>query len=62
MSIAKQTGGQYFRATNNQVLEKIYSTINELERTKVEIKVYTSMRNSMDGFLYQLYYSALEAT
>ena len=41
MSIAKQTGGQYFRATNNQALEKIYSTINELERTKVEIKVYT---------------------
>ena len=41
MSIAKQTGGQYFRATNNQALEKIYSTINELERTEVEIKVYT---------------------
>jgi len=48
--IAKQTGGQYFRATNTQGLEQIYSTINELERTEVEIKVFTQYRE-LYGYL-----------
>ncbi|MFL2961056.1 MAG: VWA domain-containing protein [Candidatus Thalassarchaeaceae archaeon] len=43
-AIAKQTGGQYFRATNSDALEKIYSKINELERTEVEIKIYTQYK------------------
>jgi Ca-activated chloride channel family protein len=34
--IAKLTGGQYFRATNNQKLEAIYDEINKLEKTEVE--------------------------
>ena len=50
-SIAKQTGGAYFRATNNQALEKIYSTIDELERTEVEIKVYTQYQE-LYGWLF----------
>jgi Ca-activated chloride channel family protein len=32
--IASQTGGQYFRATNNTKLIEIYSQINEMEKTK----------------------------
>ena len=48
--IAKQTGGQYFRATNTEGLKQIYSTINELERTEVEIKVFTQYRE-LYGFL-----------
>ena len=32
--IAKQTGGQYFRATDNTKLVEIYSQINEMEKTK----------------------------
>ncbi|MDR1595058.1 MAG: VWA domain-containing protein [Prevotellaceae bacterium] len=32
--IATQTGGQYFRATNNTKLIEIYSQINEMEKTK----------------------------
>ena len=43
-AIAKQTGGQYFRATNTEGLKEIYSTINALERTEVEIKVFTQYR------------------
>jgi len=43
-AIAEQTGGQYFRATNSDALEKIYSKINELERTEVEIKIYTQYK------------------
>ena len=34
--IAKATGGQYFRATNNTKLEEIYDEINKLERTEIE--------------------------
>lgn len=34
--IAKATGGQYFRATNNSKLEEIYDEINKLERTEIE--------------------------
>ncbi len=36
MEIASATGGQYFRATNNQKLEAIYDEINKLEKTEVE--------------------------
>tara|TARA_Y100000748_G_scaffold276475_1_gene252886 strand:+ start:19752 stop:20723 length:972 start_codon:yes stop_codon:yes gene_type:complete len=50
-AIAKQTGGQYFRATNTEGLEEIYSTINNLERTEVEIKVYTQYRE-LYGWLF----------
>lgn len=39
--IAKQTGGKYFRATNNEKLEAIYKEINKLEKTEVkESKFY----------------------
>ncbi len=34
--IAKETGGKYFRATNNTSLKAIYDEINKLEKTKIE--------------------------
>lgn len=34
--IADVTGGEYFRATNNQKLEEIYNEINKLEKTDIE--------------------------
>ena len=34
--IAKLTGGQYFRATDNEKLEEIYDEINKFEKTEVE--------------------------
>jgi Ca-activated chloride channel family protein len=34
--IAKATGGEYFRATNNKKLEEIYGEINKLEKTEIE--------------------------
>ncbi len=37
ISIANGTGGKYFRATDNQSLEKIYADINKLEKSKVQI-------------------------
>lgn len=35
--IAERTGGKYFRATNNRALEEIYSKIDELEKTRVQV-------------------------
>ncbi|MBT8187061.1 MAG: VWA domain-containing protein [Croceitalea sp.] len=34
--IANATGGQYFRATDNEKLEAIYDEINKLEKTEIE--------------------------
>ncbi len=34
--IADETGGKYFRATNNKKLEEIYDEINKLEKTEIE--------------------------
>ena len=45
--IAEQTGGEYFRATNNRALEDIYNKIDKLEKTKIEI---TSFRNAKELF------------
>jgi Ca-activated chloride channel family protein len=38
--IAGETGGKYFRATGNRSLEGIYSDIDKLEKTKVDITSY----------------------
>jgi len=38
--IAEQTGGKYFRARDKDALEGIYSQIDKLERSKVEIMAY----------------------
>ena len=35
-NIAVNTGGLYFRATNNKKLEEIYNEINKLEKTEIE--------------------------
>lgn len=39
-NIATQTGGKYFRATNNASLSAIYKEINQLEKSKIEISSY----------------------
>ena len=39
--IASDTGGEYFRATNNEALENIYAKIDQLEKTKIEKKEYS---------------------
>ena len=36
--IARETGGQYFRAKDNNSLNEIYTNIDTLEKTKMEIK------------------------
>lgn len=41
MQIANMTGGKYFRATDNQKLEQIYGEIDQLEKSKVEVKHFS---------------------
>ncbi|MBT3478524.1 MAG: VWA domain-containing protein [Candidatus Marinimicrobia bacterium] len=50
-SIADRTNGQYFRATNVSGLEQVYATIDELERTEIEIKEYTQYKELFGWFL-----------
>lgn len=38
--IANETGGKYYRATNNASLTSVYADIDKLEKTKVEISSY----------------------
>ncbi|MBF0215861.1 MAG: VWA domain-containing protein [Candidatus Omnitrophica bacterium] len=42
--IAEVTGGRYFRATDTEKLKEIYSEIDRLERTKMEITSYGDYR------------------
>jgi Ca-activated chloride channel family protein len=42
--IADITGGLYFRAEDGEGLKEIYDTINELERSQVEVKTFTRYR------------------
>ena len=49
--IAGLTGGEFYRAKNSQDLDKIYSKIDSLEKTRFEAKTYT---NYADLYLYFL--------
>jgi Ca-activated chloride channel family protein len=42
--IASQTGGEYFRATDTEKLRQIYQEINEMEKTKIQVKEFTKYR------------------
>lgn len=39
-SIAQQTGGQYYRATDNKELKAIYEEIDQLEKSRIEVTQY----------------------
>lgn len=46
--IASNTGGKYFRATDNRSLEEIYAEIDKLEKSKIEVTEY---RKKTEKFL-----------
>jgi Ca-activated chloride channel family protein len=39
--IAQKTGGQYFRATDNDKLVQVYNEIDKLEKSKIDVKQFT---------------------
>lgn len=42
IKIANLTGGQYFRARDEKSLSEIYQTIDKLEKTKIEVKEFST--------------------
>lgn len=50
-TIARTTGGKYFRATDLASLEDVYQQINDLERTVIDIRNYTRYSNIFSFFL-----------
>ncbi len=51
-TVAEKTGGKYFRATNKEALSTIYDEIGELEKTKVEERIYTDFNERYAEFLW----------
>ncbi len=49
--IAQATGGLYFRAEDTEGLAKIYDTIDRLEKTEVEVKIYAEFNDLYPWFL-----------
>jgi Ca-activated chloride channel family protein len=50
-SIANETGGLYFRATDNERLKNIYEEINKLEKTEVEEFKYSNAEEMYRRFV-----------
>lgn len=49
--IASTTGGQYFRATDNNSLRKIYEQIDQMEKTKLRVREYAKHTDWFAPFL-----------
>ena len=51
-NIAAETGGKYFRATDNTSLENIYKEIDKLEKSKVEITTFHHYSEKFYPFIF----------
>ena len=61
-NISDETGGKYFRATDNKSLENIYNEIDRLEKSKVEITTYSRYTEKYYPFIFAaLFFLLLEA-
>lgn len=49
--VANATGGQYFYASDNNKLEKIYGNINKLEKSKIKTNTYNLYTEEFQPFL-----------
>ncbi len=52
--ITAKTGGAYFRATNAEKLKAIYSIINKMEKTKIEVKKFALWRDVYRPILWSV--------
>jgi Ca-activated chloride channel family protein len=50
-NIAGKTGGEYFRATDNQKLKSIYEEIDKMEKSKIEVKEYSEKSEEFFWFV-----------
>ena len=49
--LAEETGGRFFRVTSGRKLEKVFSDINSLEKTKIEENRYTRYTEIFEKYL-----------
>ena len=49
--LASSTGGQYFHATDNDALRKIYNSIDQLEKSKIKVTTYNRYTNEFFPWL-----------
>jgi len=50
--IASLTGGKYFRATNNQKLREIYQEIDQMEKSRIDVKEIITKTEEYQKFLW----------
>jgi len=50
--IATLTSGKYFRATNNQKLKDIYQEIDQMEKSRIDVKEISSKTEEFQRFLW----------
>lgn len=53
--IAATTGGQYFRATDNESLKEIYSEIDKMEKTKISVQQYSKKQEEYKNWALLLF-------
>ena len=49
--IASTTGGEYFRATDNNSLKRIYEQIDQMEKTKLRVREFSKRSEYFMPFL-----------
>lgn len=53
-SIAEETGGKFYRTNDEKALELVFQQINQLEKTKIDIKQYTKYNEEYQAYLKYL--------
>ena len=53
-SIASATGGKYFRATNKNVLKDVFAEIDQLEKTRMDVRNFTRTEDNYMPWAYLL--------
>jgi Ca-activated chloride channel family protein len=51
-NVAKETGAEYFRATDTEALEAIYKQIDKMEKVEVKVKEYTEYFELYPWFIF----------
>jgi Ca-activated chloride channel family protein len=49
--IASETNGKFYRATDNESLQKIYEEIDTLEKTEIELNLYKRYTEAFPVFI-----------
>jgi Ca-activated chloride channel family protein len=49
--MAKDTGGKYYRASNGEELKKVFTDIDNLEKTKIDVNKFTNYTEQYPPYL-----------